>query len=463
MKKISSVLLMSLMAIAEPSDAFVRSYWPAYLDTSNCRPGMSCHRDTINVFKDQYKQFFVLDSGTYSQEIINDGWYIESLNANTYVNKLTMHFTLGLYDHNPNGNRGQDGVALLTGRGETTDYSLKAFHSGVTATLHLCEVEIYGNSQQGYRGRCKASGQTKEVSLTWSNDELFRDAEKTYAVERSSNNGLRWGLDYVDLKMNAQSFYLRLTKEPSGRERTLVFPGLKFKAGMSRTTSTGGSYLVKYANGATALYSRMVRLNQRKCYLNADVNDVNFGKITISASDSNRINKADIASKLTLNCDGRYTEHLWSGGQKNWTEPNDSNVNAYTAYTINGTGAIHTVERISITTQGDKVVNVGSEPKIGMGYDNGASDGMLYVEGSFTKGEKCGVNALPINTNLIDRFSFKSFERNADDAKPDSNVPVDGIGPRNVGTIFWRLCKQPGDLKKTGTYRSNATITVEYR
>lgn len=439
------------------------SFWPGYLDTSNCEPFKDCQKDVLmNVFKrNKHSQFFILNSSSYTSSKLRNYWQPQwGTELGKQPWKVTLNIGLRLYDHYPQGNKGTSGIKLrssqMPGSPESV-YRLKAFHSGVRGVFHLCEIEI-----KNYKGVCKEGGQTKEVSLEWTQEELFNNAVKQITVDL--NTSAKFGLDYADFQVKATTIALGLDAFPTGRERRLIFPGIKMETAPEVWTKDG-TKVINFSGGTVdwLIESKMVRLNQRKCYLDASTNVVNFtpdinSPLSITSAQNGKVNKFDIPTAFTLRCDGQYSEPLYTGGQKNWDHLDGQiDIIPKDGILVKGTRAIHTVQNVKIQVDQNQIIKVGTHDKIGL-HLPGKTPSSFYVEGSYTPNLECGRDVLPINSDFKSSFGFTEFQREG----TDSNLPSDAIGPRSFNKIHWRLCKTPGDFE-SGEYSGTAKVIVEYK
>ena len=446
------LILLSLLSVTSTSfsEGVNKVYWPGFLDVSVCVKGTTCYPEMFqgllngNLFEVQKTHM----TATETHRV----WITKfSSSASEKVTNGTIAMHLKFEDIANNPNDGAYGLYLPTGVSkERSNFRLRAFQKGVKANVHMCEIAIEHNTNAGTKiAKCKENT-WKQESLTWSQQELIDGAWKSINI----NDGKYWGISYMHLfplaNADGKSYGLGLDNPPSGLERTLVFPQLKLR--IDTTTYYNWSNKV---NDATTTYdyvikSRMVRLNQRQCYLDSDVDVVDFGNITVSQGDVNKINKVDIPTNLSIRCDGSYNENLFQGGRDG-----TPNLNQKVPHPIAPGNAVHTIQSVTINTPDNMML----DNQIGLALGGKKSD-MLYVEGSFNKDENCGVAPLPLKTDISNQVSLKKFQR---DDVLDKGAGPGAIANRQLSTIYWKLCKKTEGKVGSGLYIGNATINVEYK
>lgn len=446
------LILLSLLSVTSTSfsEGVNKVYWPGFLDVSTCVNGKTCYPELFqnllngDLFEVQKTHL----TATETHKVWITGY---SSSQNEKVTNGTIAMQLKFEDIANNASDGDYGLYLPTGVSkERSNYRLRAFQKGVRANVHLCEIAIEHNTNTGLKfAKCKENT-WKQESLTWSQQEIINGAWKSFNI----NDGKYWGISYMHLfplaNADGKSYGLGLDNLPSGLERTLVFPQLKLRVDSTTYYNWSNKVNRSITTYDYVIKSRMVRLNQRQCYLDSDVDVVKFGKITVSPGDINKINSVDIPTNLSIRCDGAYSEDLYKGGRAG-----TPNLDQKVPHPISPGNAVHTIQSVTINTPDNMIL----DNKIGLALGGKKSD-MLYVEGSFNKDEDCGVAPLPLKTDISNQVSLKKFQR---DDKLDNGAGQGAIANRPLSTIYWKLCKKSEGKVESGKYTGTATINVEYK
>lgn len=169
-----------------------------------------------------------------------------------------------------------------------------------------------------------------------------------------------------------------------------------------------------------------IQLNDRVCKISVNNPDINFGSIESSA-------KGVIAERempISIQCSG-YSSNL---GQ------------------ISGLGVRNQILGVRIRSASDYFPSDNKKETIGL-KTNGQIRKDLYVDGSYSKGLGCGINALKTD-QTTNKF--------------DSPIDVGQKDPQDVPAnqqpkIYWRLCSGTNGSLEPGKFEGQAYIDVEYK
>lgn len=169
-----------------------------------------------------------------------------------------------------------------------------------------------------------------------------------------------------------------------------------------------------------------IQLNDRVCKISVTNPDINFG--SIESSETGVISEREMP--IGIRCAG-YTSDL---GQ------------------ISGLGIRNKILGVRIRSTSDHFPTDNKQVTIGL-KTNGKIRNDLYVDGSYSKGQACGIDALKTD------YTTNTFGSPIDVGQNDpQDVPAN-----QQPKIYWRLCSGTNGSLEPGKFEGQAYIDVEYK
>lgn len=444
----SAFFLFSSLNVAH--SAAYQIYWPGYIDNSECLRGKECGKTALSIFPSGKGTFFnerpsMIFGGiaqhTLSGHLSKPENYVARMEVPIRLRLTTFHSYDSVYGD----------FGLMGGNGNNqTGYRMKGWALGdkiVELQIRKCDTDRHSN--------CSLQPIEKAVYLRFSLDDLIHDRPQTIELKRGENIG------WVAAWMLNNNFRLVARNHDSSDQyvRSIRLPGISMTAGLIRFNPSNGTIGDYFENFNRLLLLQDVQLNHRKCHLNIGPNgEVDFGSITVKSNQTGRMSK-EIPSTISLTCNN-FTESFIKGGHI------DNGGGSYEDKTVLGTGKFssdgrvnqgvhHSVESIQIRPA--TVVNINNKQQIG--FVDGPSN--IYVEGSLSQSNECGVNALPVNQRIKDGQGVPK-EFYAEQNYGDSKDPT-AIKEQYFDTIYWKICKSDNQPVKGGNYSGTATIEMVYK
>lgn len=444
----SAFFLFSPLNVAH-SAAF-QIYWPGYIDNSECLRGNECGKTALSIFPSGKGTFFNEKPSMIFGGIARHTLSGNLSNPKDYVQRMIVSIKLNLTSyHSYDPTLGDFGLMGGNGTGET-GYRMKGWaltDKIVTLQIRKCNTDANAS--------CHLQPVDKVIYLEYSLDDIIN--RKPIDIELSRGENIGW----VAAWMKNNNFRLSARKYNGSDQyvRSIRLPGISMTAGLTRYNPNGGTIGTYFENFDKLMQFQDVQLNHRRCHLNIGSNgEVNFGSITVKSNQIGRISK-EMPSNISLTCNN-FTESFVKGGHI------DNGGGANENKTVLGTGKLspeglayegvhHSVESIQIRPA--TVVNINNNQQIG--FVDGPSN--IYVEGSLSENNECGVNALPVNQIIKNGHGVpKEFY-----AKKDYGDPKDptSIKDQYFDTIYWKICKSDNQPVKGGDYSGTATIEMVYK
>ena len=441
--------LLSLPALSEQI-----IFWPGYINNAECLNGSKeCGKDSFKgIFRDGAGTFYI-GRGLFSDRV-SDQWWPNSKNN---VDKLTFKVSLRFagIDHNRTIDT-WDGIPLRTSNGESSNYWLKGITRGGASSDYMIKVRV---------NKCNWDGQTCTDSGEWVDLE-YAVSDITGAKQKDIVLTGNQRIGTVEAWTNNKTvprLFLKRSSNTSAivsddQVRSLYLPGIVLDAYLY-PVDRWGTFLpqdgVPSMTNLRIMRHAHARLNHRQCTLTPSSREVDFKSISVSDLQVGKVS-SEIPITFKLECGG-YEEKLVNGGTEKLAHGKPCDFCDPTApdmkkQTVRSTNVVNVIQRVWLEGVPEK--NIEGKPRIALknkDLSNIESEN-LYVEGSLTQGNQCGVDAIELNANLA------SLNQKIE-GQPGKDDPVT---KDNFSTIYWKICKTAGEAK-SGNYEGMARFNIQFR